>query len=418
MMYALTQAAVKAAKPKASAYKLTDGGGLYLLVKPTGAKLWRYKFRVCGKEQTYAIGCYPDVGLARAREEHAGARHLVEQGISPVLDRKAKRQEQFSAACNTFEAVARRWMVERLPHISASHARRVEAALERDVFPRVGKLGIRDVTAAHLRPILQSVAGKVTQSDAKWGRSRGATTVAIQIRQWCSGIFRYAVVHGLTDYDPAPALRDLIIRPKVQHHRHLIAGEIPALARRLRSFTGTEQVKIAIELLVLTFVRTGELRKGEWSELDLQHSVWRIPASRMKMRREHMVPLSTRAVQLFEQLRLITGNSRYMFPNQRTPGAVMSAMTVNRALERMGYGGRLSGHGCRGTASTFLNETGYPAHIIEKQLAHERKNSVEAAYNHAQYMPERAKMMQFWCDFLMSDENKVVPIKKVVDAVS
>jgi integrase len=403
---------VKSAKPKAAPYKVADGGGLYLFVVPAGDKFWRYKFRLAGKEQTYGVGRYPDLSLALAREEHEKARKLVAQGISPVLDRKAKKQEQLAATTNSFEAIAREWLAEKSPHWSAYYAKQVRVTLERDVFPVVGKLHVGDVTASHLRPVLKLVASRVSPPDGKQKRDRGATTVAALIRQWCSAIFRYAVANGLADNDPAYALRDLITRPKVQHHKYLAASEVPAFMERLQAFTGTTQVKIAIELLLLTFVRTGELRRAEWTELDLGKSLWRIPAHKMKMGREHLVPLSTRSLHLIAQLRKISGDGQYLFPNRRTPGTVMSMTTLNRALERMGYAGRVSGHGFRGTASTFLNEAGHSAHIIEKQLAHDRKNTVEASYNHAQYLPERIKMMEFWSDFLASQKNNVVAIKK------
>lgn len=414
MKRSLTPTAVKATKPKTKPYKLADGGGLYLMVTSSGAKLWRYKFRLAAKEQTYGIGSYPEISLAHAREEHEKARQLVMQGHSPVLDRKVKKQEQLAASANSFESVAREWMAEKAPHWSVYYSKQVRTTLERDVFPKVGKIRVKDITASHLRPVIKAVAVRVNPPDGKRKRERGATTVALLIRQWCSGIFRYAVANGLADHDPAYALRGLVTRPKVQHHKHLVAKDLPEFLVKLRGFTGTTQVQIAIELLLITFVRTGELRQAEWSEFDLGMAIWRIPASKMKMGREHLVPLSSRSLELLAKLRKITGADTYLFPNQRTKGAVMTSTTVNRALERIGYGGRLSGHGFRGTASTFLNEAGYSAHIIEKQMAHDKKNTVEASYNHAQYLVERSKMMQFWADFVASEKTNVVPIKKVV----
>ncbi|MEO6967858.1 MAG: tyrosine-type recombinase/integrase [Rhodanobacteraceae bacterium] len=412
MMRSLKPTAAKVAKPKSAPYKLADGGGLYLLVNPSGTKLWRYKFRLQGKEQTYSLGSYPELGLAQAREEHEKARQSVAQGVSPVLARRIRKQKQMAESANSFEAIAREWYAEVAPRWSAYYANQVRVTLERDVFSKVGKLKLRDVTAADLRPILKSVAVRTALPGRKRKRDRGAATVAILIRQWCSAIFRYGVAIGVADGDPAYALKGLITRPKVQHHRHLIAKELPEFLTRVDGFTGTSEVKIAIQLLLLTFVRTGELRNAEWSEVDVDHCLWRIPARKMKMRREHLVPLSSQSLQLIADLRQVTGTSAYLFPNQRTPRAVMSMTTVNRALERIGYGGRVSGHGFRGTASTFLNESGYSAHLIEKQLAHDKRNIVEASYNHAEYLQERIKMMQFWGDFLSSDQSNIIPIKK------
>ena len=412
MKRSLTPTAAKVAKPKDAPYKLSDGGGLYLLVNPTGVKLWRYKFRIAAKEQTFGLGRYPELGLAQARVEHEKARQLVAQGVSPVIDRRAKRQAQLAATAHSFEALALEWIADKSPHWSAYYTKQVRVTLNRDVFPKVGQLNVADVTAAHLRPILKSVACRVSPPDGKQDRDRGATTVAVLIRQWCSAIFRYAVANGVAETDPTYALRDLITRPKVQHHKHLVASEVPVFMAKLRMFTGTTAVKIAIELLMLTFVRTGELRRAEWREFDLAESLWRIPASKMKMRREHLVPLSPRAIELLLQLQAITGHTPFLFPNQRTPGTVMTMTTVNRALERMGYAGRVTGHGFRGTASTFLHEAGHPAHIIEKQLAHDSKNAVEASYNHGEYLHERIKLMVFWSSFLASTKNNVFAIKK------
>ncbi|MEP6632738.1 MAG: tyrosine-type recombinase/integrase [Luteimonas sp.] len=412
MKRSLSPTAVKAAKPKGAQYKLTDGGGLYLLVTSTGQKLWRYKFRLGGKELTYAIGRYPDLSLAKAREDHENARRLVAQGSSPVLDRKIKRQEELTASANSFEAVARQWQAEKSPHWSSYYAKQVQVTLERDVFPRVGKFRLKDVTASHLRPILKEVAARTQPPDGKRKREKGATTVATLIRQWCSAIFRHGIANGVADSDPAYALRDLITRPKVRHHRHLTAQEIPDFLVSLRQFTGTIEVKIAMEMLLLTFVRTGELRNAEWKEIDVENARWRIPASKMKMGREHIVPLMPRTLELIGELRSLTGNGSYLFPNQRTNGEVMSMTTINRALERMGYGGRVSGHGFRGTAATFLNEAGWPAHIVEKQLAHDKRSAVEASYNHAAYLSERTKMMSFWSNFIGSGAINVVAINK------
>tara|TARA_R110002020_G_scaffold112746_19_gene259381 strand:+ start:5185 stop:6336 length:1152 start_codon:yes stop_codon:yes gene_type:complete len=382
-------------------------------VNPSGTKQWRYKFRIEGKELTYGIGQFPDMGLAQARQEHELARQSVALGVSPVLVRKKKKQEMLAATANCFEAVARRWIAEKRPHWSDYYHRQVVTTLERDVFPFIGKHPMTQVNATHLRTIVKSVAERTQPPDGKRARGHGAATVAILIKQWCSAVFRYAVANGAADSDPTYAIRDLVTRPKVKHHRHLSAAEVPAFVQALEGFNGTSQVKIAIELLLLTFVRTGELRHAEWVDIDFESALWRIPGHKMKMGKEHIVPLSGRAVELLKDLLAKTLPGPFLFPNQRTPAAVMSMTTVNRALERLGYGGKLSGHGFRGTASTFLNESGFSPRLIEKQLAHDRRNAVEASYNHAQYLQERREMMVFWADFVQSKSSNVVPIKKL-----
>lgn len=417
MKRSLTATTVDKAKPKAAAYKLTDGGGLYLFVSPTGAKSWRYKYRLLGKEKTYTIGPYPEVSLADARKEHDAARALVADGADPVTERKAEKQELLAASKNTFEAVARDWLAANKPHWSAYYYKQAETTLERDVFPKVGKIKVRDVTAAHLRPILKAVAERTKLPGVKRVRERGAATVAILIRQWCGAIFAYAVAEGLADSDPTYALRKLVKRPKVQHHKHLSRDELPGFMKDLRGFTGTESVKIAVELLALLWVRTAELRKAEKAEFDLEGKtelgpVWRIPAEHVKMKREHLVPLPSRAVELIARQFVLAGNSPFLFPNQRTPKTVMTATTVNRALERLGYAGKLSGHGFRGTASTILHENNFEHAWIEKQLAHDQVNKVAASYNHAEYWPQRREMMEFWQNLLLSDASKVVSIHK------
>ena len=402
MKRSITSSTLKHLKPKDAPYKLSDGGGLYLLVKPSGAKLWRYKYRLAGTEKSYSIGSFPETGLAEARKEHEYARKLVSQGLCPVAVRRHQKASQAAEGANSFKAVAEAWIEHKRKNWSETYARQVQVTLGRDVYPAIGGKPINQLAASDLRPIILSVASRIQPPDGRKARDRGATTVATLIRQWLSMIFRFAVAHGCADSDPAYALKDIIARPKVRHHQHLTAQELPELLVRLRARTGTRQVGIAIEMLLLTFVRTGELRRAEWSEFDIGKSIWRIPGAKMKMGKDHIVPLSTQVIALLEELRKYTGTSKYLFPSQRTPGAEMSMTTINRALERMGYGGRLSGHGFRGTASTCLNELGFESRVIEKQLAHDRRTQVEASYNHAEFLPERRKMLQLWSNTVLS----------------
>lgn len=388
----LTDAKIRNAKPGPKPAKLADGGGLYLEVRPTGAKLWRYRYRIAGKENLFALGEYPSIALAEARAEHAKARALVRQGVHPSHNRQAERLSNQTANANTFEAVAKEWISKKSPRWTAYYSRQVTRFMESDVFPYVGKLPIRSVTSAHLLEIVRRI------------EARGAVTVALLVRQWSSAIFRYAVATLRADGDPAAALKGAIHRPKVEHHKPLSRSEIVSFIGAVDKYGGYRTTVIALRLMLLTFVRTVELRKGEWSEFDLQNAEWRIPAERMKMREPHVVPLSEQAVVLLRELQTYTGGRGLLFPNYRNPKECMTATTLNRALERMGFNGKgsigFSAHGFRATASTLLNEMGYRSDVIERQLAHSERNKVRASYNHAEYMEERRSMMQDWADFL------------------
>jgi len=388
----LTDAKVRTAKPEAAPIKMADGGGLYLEVRVTGAKLWRYRYRIAGKENVFAIGEYPVVSLAEARAEHAKARALVSSGVHPSYNRKVERLSNLVANANTFEAVANEWIAKKATNWTPYYQRQVVNVLGADVFPHIGKLPIRSVTAAHLLEIIRRI------------EARGATTIALLVRQWSSAIFRYAVATLRADGDPAAALRGAVERTKIEHHRPLSRSQIVRFVGELEKYGGYRTTVIALRLMLLTFVRTVELRKAQWSEFDLDAAEWRIPAERMKMREPHIVPLSKQAVQLLEELKTYTGGRGLLFPNYRRPKECMTATTLNRALERMGLNGRdsigFSAHGFRATASTLLNELGYRSDVIERQLAHAERNKVRASYNQAEYLGERRVMMQEWANFI------------------
>lgn len=396
----LTDARIRATKPAAKPVKLTDGGGLYLEVRPSGKKLWRYRYRIVDKENLFAIGEYPEISLAEARAEHDKARALVKQGLHPSHSRKAERLSTHLANANTFEAVATEWITKKAGRWTPYYRRQVENFLGADVFPYVGKLPIRNVTAAHLLEIIRRIEG------------RGASTVALLVRQWSSAIFRYAVATLRAESDPAAALRGAIHRPKVKHHKPLTKGQIKDFTAALENYGGYRTTVIALRLILLTFVRTGELRKAFWAEFDLDNAEWRIPAERMKMREPHIVPLSRQAVILLRELQTYTGGRAMLFPNYRRPKDCMTPTTLNRALERMGFNGKdsigFSAHGFRATASTLLNEMGYRSDVIERQLAHAERDKVRASYNQAQYMDERKAMLQEWSDFvdLLSSDDE------------
>ncbi len=400
---ALTDARLRNARPSSRPFKLADGGGLYIEVRPSGSKLWRYRYRIVGKENVFALGAYPELTLAEARREHIHARELVKQGIHPSHHRQNEKLRRTTESKNTFEAVAREWVEQNKPKWSGYYARQVERVLETDAYPYIGALPIKQITAAHLHEILTRI------------KKRGASTVAIMARQWFSAIFRYAVSTLRADSDPAIALKGAISRPKVQHHKPLTRTEIPEFLKKLDTFGGYRTTAIALRLLLILFVRPGELRAAEWSEFDLEHAEWRIPPERMKMGELHIVPLPTQAIELLKELQTLTGGRQYLFPNYRRPKTYMTATTLNRAIERMGYAGRFSAHGFRATASTMLNELScYRPDVIERQLAHKERNAVRASYNQAQYLDERRKMMQEWATHIdaLAKGGKVTPIRK------
>jgi integrase len=411
---ALTDAKIRSTKTAGTPIKLADAGGLYLEIRPSGARLWRYRYRVARKENVFAIGEYFNdkraghISLDAARRERDKARILVKQGVHPAHQRQTLRMVQLADAANTFEGVAREWIAKKKPGWTPYYARQVESFLEGDVFPHVGKLPIRSVTAAHLLEIVRRVEG------------RGAETVALLVRQWCSAIFRYAVATLRADGDPAAALKGAITRPKVAHSKPLSRQQVATFVKALGGYAGYRTTVIALHLKLLTFVRTIELRAAEWHEIDFEQKEWRIPAERMKMRESHIVPLSSQALELLRELQALTGGQRWLFPNYRRPTTCMTATTLNRALERMGYNGKgsigFSAHGFRSTASTILNEAGYRPEVIERQLAHKERNKVRASYNQAEYLQERRAMMQQWADMIesMAAADKVTPIKRKV----
>ncbi len=396
----LTDARIRNAKRDESPYKLSDGGGLFLAVHPTGAKCWRYRYRIAGRENLFAIGEYPELTLQQARAERDRARELVKSGIHPAAQRRAHKLVTAKQAADTFEAVAKEWIEENKKGWSAYYLSQVETVLASDVYPDVGRLPIKTVKAAHLLAILKRVAG------------RGAPSIALLIRQWSSAIFRYAVVTLRADHDPAAALKGAVTKPKTKHKHALKQSELPAFLGKLEAAQSTPQINIALRLLLLTFVRPKELREACWSEFDLERSVWEIPLERMKMDTPHIVPLSSQAVALLKRLKAIDGSRPLLFPNLRDPRRCMSPTTLNRCLERMGYAGYFSAHAFRATASTHLNSMGWREDAIERQLSHQERNKVRASYNHAEYLVERTQMMQAWADFLegLQKGANVVPI--------
>jgi integrase len=386
----LTETAIKKAKPGAKPVKLSDGKGLYLLVSPAGSKLWRWKYRVLGKEKVMALGIYPDVSLAQAREGMAVARKSRAAGTDPMVKRKADKVASRTAAINSFEAVARVWWAHWKPARSEQHAGQVMRRFEANVFPHIGARPVSEIQAPELVAMLKAI------------EARGVNDLAKRALQTSGQVFRYAIAHGLAKRNPAIDIKpgDVLASRQKQNLARIDSKELPELLRHIDAYQGAAITRLAIRLMALTFVRTTELIGARWEEFDLDGMRWDIPAVRMKMKTPHIVPLSTQAVSALKTLHLVTGHSPRLFPGERDHEKSMSNNTILKALERMGYKGRMTGHGFRGVASTLLHEMGFDHAHIELQLAHQERDEVSAAYNHATYLKQRAKMMQDWGDYL------------------
>lgn len=402
----LTDVAVRTAKSTDKPTKLSDEKGLFLLINPNGSKYWRLKYRFAGKEKLLALGVYPDVTLAEARSRRDQARKLLANGIDPGVVKQQAKYAVKQAAKNSFEAVAREWIAKQSPHWAESHTTKILRRFEQNVFPWIGSRPINEITATEILTVLQRV------------ENRGAIDTAHRVMQNCGQVFRYAVVCGKASRNPAVDLRGALTPAKEKHHASITDPKlIGGLLWSLEGYQGSFVTQCALCLAPLVFVRPGELRKAEWAEFDLDAAEWRIPAERMKMREQHIVPLSTQAVAILRELHALTGDGRFVFPGARTNGRPMSENTVNAALRRLGYTkDEMTGHGFRSMASTILNEQGWHRDAIERQLAHAEHNAVRAAYNYAEHLPERRKMMQAWADYLdgLASGAKVVPIKQQV----
>jgi integrase len=390
---ALTDTAVRNAKLAEKPYKLTHGKGLYLLVNATG-KYWRLDYRFAGKRKTLALGVYPDVTLATARERRDDARKLLASDTDPSLVMAVNKRARLDGAQNTFEAVAREWYAKKLPTWAPTTAQKVIRQLEKDIFPWIGNRPIKDIAAPELLAALRRM------------ESRGALELAHRMREYCGMVFRYAVATGKAERDSSGDLKGALAPVKTKHHASVTdPKKIGELLRAIDGYTGSFMTKCALQLAPLVFVRPGELRTAEWAEFDLDAAEWRIPGEKMKMRDKHIVPLSEQAVEILRSIHPLTGSGRYVFPSVRTTARSMSENTVNAALRRLGYEkNEMTGHGFRSMASTLLHEQGWPHEAIERQLAHAERNKVSAAYNYAEHLPKRREMMQHWADYL--DELK------------
>lgn len=385
----LTDTAIKNAKPKAKPYKVTDGDGLYLLVKPNGGKYWRFKYLYVGKEKLLALGTYPEVSLGDAREKRFTARKLLANGADPSSKRKEEKRRKAYNVENSFQVVAKEWFDVNKPKWTPDHAARLWRRLERHIMPCIGDRPIVEIKSLELLDVLRKV------------EKHGITETSHRLLQTCGVIFRYAVLTGRIQYNPIQDLKGALAPHTSKSHPTIEAREIPDFLRQLDAVETTGLNKLAIRLLMFTFVRQGELRQAKWEDVDITAKEWRLPAHTTKMRDLHIVPLAKQTIALFAALKRLTGDGDLLFPSQqRRRHAIMSENTINHVLHKMGYKDKLVGHGFRALASTTLNEMGFPPDVIERQLAHAERNKIRAAYNRAEYLPQRRDMMQKWADYL------------------
>ena len=389
--YKLCEAAQPNDPPSKSPRKLSDGDGLFLWVMPNGKKYWRFKYRFAGKVKELALGVYPEVSLKEARDERYLARKMVAKGLDPVFERKKEKLTVQTNAANTFQSIALEWMEKRKGVISPKHAKTTLGRLEKDLFPYIGSYPIADITP----PILLEVIRKV--------EARGAHDIAQRDLQTSGQIFRYAIATGRAERDVSADLKGALAQRTKNHYACIELKELPELLKAInenkaRLYPQTIQ---ATKLLMLTFVRTAELIEATWDEFDLENAEWIIPAERMKMRKPHIVPLSRHALEILYDLKEQNEKWGWILPSQVSPRKHMSNGTVLAVFRRLGYKGQMTGHGCRALAMTAIKEKlGYRHEVVDRQLAHAHRSKVQAAYDRAQFLDERRKMMQDWADYL------------------
>jgi len=388
----LTELQVRRAKGSDRPYKLADGKGLYLQVMPNGARYWRMKYRFDGKEKVASFGVYPEVTLAEARDACLAARKQLSTGIDPSAYKHEAKRVRALVAASTFEIVAREWHQSQKGGWTDVYADKVIKSLEVDAFPRIGAKPIADIEAPHMLEIIRAI------------EARGVRETAKRVLQRSRAVFQYGIMTGRCSRNPAADIDvETVLKkgPGVRHMARVKPVEIPQLMRDIAGYQGDLVTRLALRFMALTFVRTTEMINAEWTEIDEKASEWRIPAERMKMRDPHIVPLSIQALEVLGELKKLNGAEKHIFFSiqGRTRGPI-SNNTMLFALYRMGYKSRMTGHGFRGLAATVLRELGYSRDVVDRQLAHAERNQVTAAYVHAEYLPERRKMMQHWADYL------------------
>ncbi len=395
----LTDIQIKRIKRTTKPHKVSDGGGLFLWVTPSGGKIWRWTYRYGGKAKLMSFGSYPDVSLSLARERHTAARRLLATGKDPMAQRKAEK----AAVENSFQNISTLWREHWQNGKSPRHVDYVKRRMDADILPCLGTRPIAEIEAPDLVAMTKAI------------EKRGAGDIAKRALETVGQVYRYAIAHGYAKRNPASEIRpsDILKSTRKVNYARIDSRDLPGLLRSMEVYPGTHVTRMALKLMALTFVRTSELIGARWEEFDIDNARWDIPAERMKMRTPHIVPLATQTIELLDTLRTVTGDSEWLFPGDRNAKKPMSNNTILKGLERMGYKGRMTGHGFRGLASTILHEQGCAHEHIELQLAHAPRNAVSAAYNHALYFEPRKRMMQGWADFLEQTQRggKVLPFR-------
>jgi integrase len=422
---ALTDVKIRSAKPKAAVYRLADAGGLYLLISPSGGKLWRWNYRYGGKQKTMPLGKYPDISLADVRSAHQIARTELAKGNDPMAQRKAEKalvtvqiENEKAGDANSLEAIALKWHDWWSPSVEADTAAYILRRLKSDVFPVLGQKPINDVKPTDIRQLIISIEQGTTA--ARRFKGKGARDVAQRQHSTLSQIYRYALANELAEVNPAAAFKqsDVLSTRKPQNRAHIEPHQLPALLAAMEDFNGHKVVKLAVKLMALTFVRTQELLCAPWAEFNTEHALWKIDAARMKKEKPHLVPLSRQAVAILRQLKQMAGEHLFVFPglNAQTANGTINLNSILNALEDMGYKTVMTGHGYRGLARTILADNGWQKPHVEIQLAHANDDKTEAAYNHALYLPQRIDMMQWWADFLDTEfsreKTRVLALRK------
>lgn len=375
---------------------------MYLEIFPNGAKSWRLKYRIAGKEKRVVFGTYPLLSLAEARQKRSEAKKLLLEGGDPSQQKQDIKAAKILAVNNSFELIALEWHEHKKPSWSKGYATDILEYLKKDIFPHIGKRPIADINAKEMLDVFRKM------------EKRGVLDKLKKTRQACRQIFTYAVISDRAGHNPVSDLVGVLKAPKQKHFPHLSVTELGEFQRQLEQYSGSKITQIATQLLMLTGLRTIELRSAEWTEIDFEKRLWQIPVARMKMKRPHMVPLSDQALKLLEELRVITGGFRFIFPGRNDSRKSMSEASINQVIKKIGYAGRATGHGFRHTLSTILHEQGFDSAWIETQLAHADRNTIRGTYNHAQYLDRRREMMQWYADYLnkLQNESKLGKVKQ------
>ncbi|EPO7877303.1 TPA: tyrosine-type recombinase/integrase [Proteus mirabilis] len=384
----LTDMAIKKAKPREKVYSLGDGNGLSLIVEPNGSKGWRFRYQFNGKSKMISLGIYPVITLNEAREKRDNARKLVANGVDPSEARKEERNKVSGQSENTFKKITLEWFNGRKDRWSEGYRDDMMEAFENDVFPYIGDRPIAEIKPLELLEVLSIM------------EKRGVTEKLKKVRQRCGEVWKYAIITGRAEYNPAPDLASAFIPHQRENYPYLLADELPEFLSSVDKYQGSQIVRTALNILMLTGLRPGELRKSEWSFVDFESRTWKLPEKIMKMGRVHVVPMSDQVISLLRQIQPISGDYQYIFPSRTNHKKHLSEMAINTMIGRMGYRGRATGHGFRHTMSTILHEKGFNTAWIELQLAHVDKNSIRGTYNHALYLEGRREMMQWYADYI------------------